>query len=102
MNKWILCLCSLLPFCSWSAASSPSSELEMIEEELQVFKDRLYQHRLKEMKEEVEGQGLMIADWDAYAKELQLIRKQEEEDNQIKQQIKKLEERKAYLIKQQT
>lgn len=78
------------------------SELKIIEEELQALKKRLHQNQLKEMKEEVKGQELMIADWDAYAQELQLIRKQEEEDRYIQMQIQNLEQRKSLLLNQQT
>jgi hypothetical protein len=100
MNKWmILCMLSLL-FLDGQATLSPQSELKMVEEEIRALKKRLHQDQLREMKEEVGGQGLMIADWDAYAQELQLVRKQEEEDNHIQMQIQNLELRKAQLLKQ--
>ncbi len=100
MNKWILCIFSLLPFNG--QATSTQSELKMVEEEMHVLKKHLHQNQLKEMNEEVEGQGLMIADWDAYARQLEFIRKQEEEDRKIQMQIQYLEQRKAELLKQQT
>lgn len=100
MNKWILYLCCILPFCGWSEQASNVSKSSEIDKEIQVLNQRLDQIQVKEMKEEVESQGLMIADWDAYAKEVELIRKQEEEEKYIQMKIKELEERKAELLKQ--
>lgn len=97
MNKRIICLLSLLPFYAIAAASPLQSELQMIDREIESLKSRLQKNETAEMKREVEGQGLMIADWEAYAKDVEQIRKLEEQDEQIRQQIKKLEERKAYL-----
>lgn len=100
MKKWILYVYFILPFFSWSEMPSSQNELQMIEKEIPSLKDRLHQNRLKIMKEEVEGQNDMIADWNAYAKKLEFIRKQEEENQQLQQQINKLEERRKSLIEQ--
>ncbi len=102
MNKWMFWIYCFLPFYGWSEMTSSSTELNRIEKDIQVLKDRLHQEQLKEVKEEVKGQELMIADWNAYAQELELIHRQQEENKQIQIQIQKLEERKAYLIKQPT
>jgi small-conductance mechanosensitive channel len=100
MNKWILGLL-ILGFSDVEAARSTSqNELKKIEEEIQVLKNRLSQDQMKEMNQDVESQGLMIGDWDAYADAVQLIRQQEERNHQIQQQINKLEERKASLVQE--
>lgn len=101
MKKWILCVICILPLSTWAETAFEQSELVAIEHEILALKVRLHRDRLKELKEEVKGQGLMIADWEAYAHELELIREQKKEDNQLELQIKKLEERKAQLHKKQ-
>lgn len=77
------------------SAETASKQVEQIrlEEEIQVLKEQWHQINLKQLKEEVKGQGLMIADWENYARELEQIREQEKEDDQIEVQIKKLEAR---------
>lgn len=99
MNQWIFCVFCLLPLLTLAETSSVQGELAEINLEILALKKHLHHDRLEEMKEEVTGQGLMIADWEAYARELELIRQQELEDKQIEAQIKKLEERKAQLLK---
>lgn len=98
MKKWILCLSFFLPFFGWSENVAPESDLTQIEQEIQMLKDRLQQMQIKEISEEVKGQGLMIADWDAYAKEIELIREQDKEEKNIRLKIQQLEERKAHLM----
>lgn len=102
MNKWIFCLLSVLPCYIIAETASSPSELQTIDQEIQLLKSRLHKNQMEEMREDVEGQGLMIADWDAYAKDVQQIRKIENDSEMIREQIKKLEERKAYLIQQQS
>src|SRR5690242_16346840 len=102
MIKWIFCLLNLLP-CSIIAAALPSqSEVQMIDQEIQELNSQLHKNQIERMREEVEGQGLMIADWNAYAEDVQQIRKLEEQDEKIRQKMHKLEGRKAYLIQQQS
>lgn len=101
LKKGMLCACCLLPLVSWSAeTTSTQDELMAIERELQTLEERWHQINLKEMKEDVEGQGLMIADWEGYRRQLELIRQQEKEDDQIEARIKELEKRKAQLLHQ--
>lgn len=102
MKKWNCCLYLLLPFFGWSEPLSNESDLTAIEQEIQMFKNRLQDIQTKEMNEQVQGQGLMIGDWDAYAKELMLVREQENEEKKIQLKIQQLEERKAELIKTQS
>jgi chromosome segregation ATPase len=99
LKKRMLCACCLLPFIGWSAeTASTQEELMAIEKEIQTLEERWHQINLKEMKEDVEGQGLMIADWEGYRRQLELIRQQEKEDDQIERRIKELEKRKAQLL----
>lgn len=76
------------------------NELVIIEQKIEALKERLSDNRLVQMSEEVEGQEMMIADWDAYSRELQRIQKKQEEDKSIENQIRVLEQHKAWLLKQ--
>lgn len=98
----MFCFLSFLPFYLTAIPLSVSHDVKSIDEEIHALKNQLNKNRVNEMNEEVEGQRFMIADWDAYAKDFQHIRKMEEEDKQIIQRIQMLEERKAHLIKMQT
>jgi hypothetical protein len=101
MNKWILCIFCILPFQGWAEQSVSKSEIELIEKQIQELKKRLHENEVKEMKEEVKAQEYVIADWDAYSKEVQHVRKREELEEQIDREIKKLEEQKARLQQSQ-
>jgi len=101
MNKLILYLLCLLPFYMMADPSSAQTELKVIEEKIQALKNLLQENQTTEMDEEVRGQGLMIADWDAYAKDLQKVDKVEERDRVIRLDIQKLEERRSSLMKDQ-
>ncbi len=102
MKKWILYLSFFLPFFGWSEVLSNEKKLTLIEHEMKVLKERLKQIQTQEIEEEVKGQGLMIADWEAYAKELELIRKQENEEKKLRLKIQQLEEQKSNLINSQS
>jgi DNA repair exonuclease SbcCD ATPase subunit len=101
MNKWLLYAFCFLPLGIRAETSTEPSELMQIERQIQMLKKHLQQGRLEEIKEEVEGQRDMIADWGAYAHELEKVRQHQEEEHRIEKQIKKLEERKTQLLKQQ-
>ncbi|WP_068466758.1 hypothetical protein [Candidatus Protochlamydia phocaeensis] len=75
-------------------------ELASIEEQIASLKKRLHDAHLQEMQEEVEGQGLMIADWEAYSREIQKIKQKEEEIEHLQKQLEELQQRKNYLLKQ--
>jgi hypothetical protein len=101
LHKWVFYSLALFPFYGWAQTSSPNNDLTAIDQQIQALRDRIHQGELREMKEEVEGQEYMIADWDKYAEEVQQIRKQELENDQLRLQIKKLDERKQQLLRQQ-
>lgn len=90
----------LLPLGGWSEESSQKNDLDAIEQQIQVLKNSLKQHELKEMDIEVKGQGDMIADWPAYSKDIEQIRQQDEKERQIQSEIQQLERQKAELMKQ--
>ena len=79
---------------------SSESEIEALDSQIEALKARLKEERLQEMKEEVEGQEWFVADWEKYQSEVQLIKKKQEEESEIKQQIENLEKRKKELISQ--
>lgn len=99
--QWVLyifTLCFSFPLLGLDELTPQQRELVEIEKKIQTIKERLQEKRLIEIKEEVEGQEFMIADWEAYRRELERIRKEEEEENRIKIEIKLLEQRKAFLL----
>lgn len=102
MKKWIFGLLSFSLVYTVVANSSLQDELNIVNEEIQSLKSSLNNNQTTEMKKEVEGQRFMIADWDAYAKDLEQVHKLEEQDEQIRQQIRKLEDRKVDLIQKQS
>jgi hypothetical protein len=72
--------------------------LSEVEIKLKRLHHILQQNYQDEMKEEVESQNFIIADWDKYAEEIQAIKNNEDRIRKIKQEIKELENRKAYLL----
>ena len=91
--RWTFFIISLVPLVGWSQTPSEKNERIEIEDRIQTLKDRLHQFNIKEMHEEVASQGDMIADWEAYSKDIQYIRKLEEEELKIQNEIKQLEQR---------
>jgi len=77
-------------------------EVHQIDQEIQHLQDQLHSDYQKEMKEEVESQKYMIADWEAYSSELQQVKHQKHEERIIKRQIEQLYQRKTQLLKQST
>ncbi len=101
-KKIILSFYCCLPFGGWALSSQNQEELKAIDQQIQEIKARLQGSHLEEMKEEVEGQGYMIADWEKYSQEIQEIRKQIKEDDQLKKQMDSLTQRRRELMKQQS
>lgn len=89
--------CSLLVGASLMA-SEP--QLETVDKEIERLKEQLYNYYREEMKEDIEGEGLMIADWQAYAKRLEIVRKEQKEVEKTQAQIKLLEDKRVELLKQ--
>ena len=86
----------MLPSACFGSAEENIEKVErnQIEDEIKDLKAQLKKVRLKEMDEQVKGEGLMISDWEKYRQELEKVRKQEEEDREIEEKIERLEERK--------
>lgn len=98
LRRWILYTCFLLPVLGWTEeASRERSEKDELEQEIKELKDQLNKGRLKEMDEQVKGEGLMISDWEKYSQVLEKVRQQHEDDREIKEKIESLEERKVKL-----
>ena len=99
-RRWILLACCVLPMFGWSQEALEKKEVADIEQKIEVLKKKLKQERLKEIKEEVDGQESMIADWEGYREDVEQIRKLDEKELQIEKEIEQLEQQKAQLLKQ--
>ncbi len=100
-QKIILLTCCCLPLWGWTQQPpSPSNDPQVIEKQILELKKRIEQNYLIELQEEVKGQELMIADWQAYAAEVQQVKIKEDEIKDLQKQIKELEARHAQLIQQ--
>lgn len=90
-----------LPMLMWGKMDQPhSSSIVEVDEKIAELNRTLHKYYLQEMYEEVEGQGLMIADWEKYGQEVKRIRKKEEEIQLIQEEIHQLEQRKAQLLQE--
>ena len=87
---------SLLTSCN--DGEDNKTKKEKIEKEIEVLKHQYHALEMKEMKENVEGQEMMIADWQAFAKNVEQIRQDEEVKKEMQAKIKHLEEEKAHLL----
>jgi uncharacterized membrane protein YccC len=102
-KRWIIYIYCFIPLWSWSqSASSPPDELKGIDQQIQNLKNQLHEQEAIERQEEIKGQGLMIADWEAYSKEIERIRRQQDIESHIQQQIDQLEQLKTGLLKPNT
>lgn len=101
--KWVGLMILLLPVMGWTqdSASQTPQKLGEIEQELTILKKQMHELQVKELNDEVEGQGYMIADWPAYSREVQEIKDLKEQEKLLQQNIDHLERRKAALLKQQ-
>lgn len=80
--------------------STQQSELNSIEHRIQVIESHLEKDRLGEMREEVKGQGYMIADWNAYSNELEKIRQNRDEQKQMELEKQTLQDKRKDLLRQ--
>lgn len=92
LKKNMLFIFCLLPLLGW--AQNPN---DAIDQKIQVLKERLKEEHLKEMDEDVQGQGLMIADWEKYRKDVEQIRKTNDKAQQLQKEIEQLELQKSQL-----
>lgn len=97
LRRWILYTCCLLPVLGWTEENFEKIEKNELEQEIKELKDQLNKGRLKEMDEQVKGEGLMISDWEKYSQALEKVRKQEEDDREIEEKIERLEAQKVEL-----
>jgi hypothetical protein len=72
-----------------------------IDKEIKELNQILHQSYMEEMRDEVDSQGFIIADWDKYSEEIQKIKQKEDEAKQIRKRINELEKRKAELLEVQ-
>lgn len=77
------------------------TSLQNIDQQIQALKQTLSDLEGLESQKEVRGQGEMIADWEAYRRDLQHIKQLDEKKLIIQQQLEQLErEKQAFLQKQ--
>lgn len=74
------------------------NELSSIEKRIQQLERELKNNEQLEMKEQIDGQGHMLADTSKYAQDLEKVRHLEEKDKEILKQIKELEVRKVEIL----
>lgn len=97
----IALICAFTPVFG-STVSIQSGELPVIENDEKELKQRIREQHLKEMNEQVDSQGKMIADWPKYSQEVEQIKQLEDETRELEQQLRVLEQRKAELLKKQS
>lgn len=74
--------------------------IQAIDKKIAELREEMHKEQLVEMQEEVEGQGLMIADWPAYGQEVMRIRKNEIKNSRFQKKIDELEQHKQALLKE--
>jgi len=79
-------------------AADQKSELAEIDLQIQELKNQLHDQQTQEIREEVKGQRLSIADWNSYAKEIKKINKRNEREELIQQRIEQLKKQKKTLL----
>lgn len=96
-NIWIaFSLILLLLGCSRD--SDKQKQIDAIDKEIHTLQTELEGLRLKEMNTDVKSQGMMIADWSAYAKDVEQLRKDENAEKELESHIKTLQEQKTRLL----
>lgn len=100
LKIWLSIICSV-PMLLLAVESNPSqkNDLKVIEKQIDELKAKLAQLRFDEMNQETSDQKYMIADWEKYAKDTELIRQKDLLEQRLTKQIQELEKRKAELIK---
>ncbi len=91
----ILCLLSELK------AFSRENELQGVDQKIKQLEHQLKTSQLHTMQERVEGQDFMIADWDAYGGEVEMIRQREMRENKLKEELNLLKGERDQLLKPQ-
>ena len=97
-------ICFLLPVLGWGQPLSDAEkqELQVIEQQLADLKSRLHRLQLKDMRQEIDSQEYMIADWEKYGEETLSLRNIEHDAGAIQKQIQALKQRRDQLLKNAT
>ncbi len=98
INRLALLIIICLPLCLF--AQKPDDLITSIDKKIGELREEIHKEQLVEMQEEVDGQGLMIADWQAYGQEVMKIKKNELKTNRLQKKIDELEQRKQALLQQ--
>lgn len=82
-------------------ALQENDNLIAIERQIQSLQGELEDNRLSEMKKEVDSQGLMIADWKGYARDVEMLRRMEEREKNLEEEIGRLQAKRNQLLNSQ-
>ena len=103
-KTFLYALCAFFPVLGWGdnvTTVKPPRTLEEINKRLADLEEKLHQYQVKEMKKMVEGQSLFLADWEKYGDDLEQIKGMDDRERELIEEIKKLELRKAELLKRE-
>ncbi len=100
LKKGMFLIFSCLAVNGWSQPLSPQDELAQINAQIHELEGYLHKEHLEEAHEVVESQEYFIADWGRYSQEVQDIRREREDVQQLLEKIQKLKQRKAQLTQQ--
>lgn len=100
LKKGILLIFSCLAVNGWSQSLSPQDELTQVNAQIHELEKHLHKEHLEEIHEAIESQEYFIADWERYSQEVQDIRREREDAQQLLEKMQKLKQRKAQLIQQ--
>jgi cell shape-determining protein MreC len=97
MGKKTILSLMVLGFAALAWGASDSEQMKSVDQEIKQLKAKIKQLELEEMREDVDNQGRMIAEWGKYGQELEKIKTNEESQKQLHHQLETLEQQKAQL-----
>lgn len=68
-----------------------------LDQEIQSLRKELHHYELKKVDEQVDGQGLMIADWEAYGRDIQRVKEDQDKIIELQKRIETLQKKKEGL-----
>lgn len=92
--KKVMLTVLMLMVCGLSA-----DELQMLDQQIEQVRQQLHEARLSEMKKELDTQQYVKTEWKEYVDQVEKAEKDEFTIQLLKQQLKKLTDRKAEITK---
>lgn len=89
-RRIVFSVLTIFPFLCYGEENNPtdsSSQIQVIDSELELLRKKQHQLRLKSMQEEINNQPLMFEQWGKYADHIKESEKYEEKAHQVQQQI---------------